>query len=332
MAGVYNVTSTVNSCTSPSSATIVSFNTSPSAPTAGNNGPVCEGSSLSLTASTVSGCTYSWSGPNAYTSIIQNPTVSSSVTSAMAGYYKVKAISISNGCASSLDSTSVTVIPKPNAKAGDDTTICPGSSIILKASGGSSYTWNNGVTQGIAFIPTSTKTYTVTVSNGFCIATDSIKVTIATLPSTPVIYLVGSVLNSTASIGNQWYFNNTIITGATSQTYTPASTGNYSCIVTDALGCSSGASNAIYIAFTGLTNFSGTKDVYIYPNPVSDKLYIEASPKSLIEISNIQGQLLETQVANTNKISIDVSAFPSGVYIIAVRNEKEMAIEKFIKE
>ncbi|MBC7937618.1 MAG: hypothetical protein H7Y86_19895 [Rhizobacter sp.] len=41
---------------------------------AGNNGPVCIGSTLSLAATTVGG-SYSWTGPNSFTSTLQNPTL-----------------------------------------------------------------------------------------------------------------------------------------------------------------------------------------------------------------------------------------------------------------
>ena len=65
------------------------------APTAGNDGPVCAGSTLSLTASTVSGATYAWTGPNGFTSTAQNPTIPDATTAAT-GTYSVTATV--NGC------------------------------------------------------------------------------------------------------------------------------------------------------------------------------------------------------------------------------------------
>ncbi|HXB10347.1 MAG TPA: hypothetical protein VNZ45_00055, partial [Bacteroidia bacterium] len=44
-------------------------------PTAGTGGPVCSGNTLSLTSTPTAGASYSWSGPNGFTSILQNPTV-----------------------------------------------------------------------------------------------------------------------------------------------------------------------------------------------------------------------------------------------------------------
>lgn len=76
-------------------------------PIAGNNGPVCAGSTLSLTASTITGATYSWTGPDGFTSSLQSPTVSNNATSAMAGNYYVT--TVVNGCTSIAGMTTVIV-------------------------------------------------------------------------------------------------------------------------------------------------------------------------------------------------------------------------------
>jgi hypothetical protein len=59
-------------------------------PTAGNTGPYCAGGTISLTASTIADATYSWTGPNGYTSTAQNPTIPNATT-AMSGTYSVTA-------------------------------------------------------------------------------------------------------------------------------------------------------------------------------------------------------------------------------------------------
>jgi len=57
-------------------------------PTALNGGPYCAGSTISLWAPTFSGATYSWTGPNGFTSADQNPTIPGA-TAANAGTYSV---------------------------------------------------------------------------------------------------------------------------------------------------------------------------------------------------------------------------------------------------
>ncbi|MCB8963405.1 MAG: HYR domain-containing protein, partial [Bacteroidales bacterium] len=111
MAGIYSVTATVAGCISPVGTTTVVVNEVPAAPVANNNGPVCIGSSLSLTASNITGATYNWTGPNGFTANIQNPTVSANATMAMAGTYTVSVIV--NGCVGTPATTNVIINQVP---------------------------------------------------------------------------------------------------------------------------------------------------------------------------------------------------------------------------
>lgn len=55
---------------------------------AGNNGPVCAGSQVNLSATIISGATYAWAGPNSFTSSLQNPAIT--FTTATAGTYTLQ--------------------------------------------------------------------------------------------------------------------------------------------------------------------------------------------------------------------------------------------------
>ncbi|MCX6922296.1 MAG: hypothetical protein NT154_03625, partial [Verrucomicrobia bacterium] len=101
--GTFNYSVTASSCLS--------------APTAGNNGPICAGSQLNLTASTVSGAIHAWTGPNGFTSSEQNPIIPNA-TIAASGQYSVTLTA--NGCTSPPGTTTATVYaapvaPSPNA-------------------------------------------------------------------------------------------------------------------------------------------------------------------------------------------------------------------------
>src|ERR1019366_2776387 len=146
----------------------LTVNAIPSTPTASNNGPVCTGTTLSLSTPTVTGATYSWTGPSSYTSSAQNPTVSTSATTAMAGTYYVT-VTV-NGCTSIAGSTAVTVNPLPTVSV-NSATICAGGSATLTATTSASspsYLWSPGgaTTTSITVSPASTTTYTVTVTDG----------------------------------------------------------------------------------------------------------------------------------------------------------------------
>ncbi|MBK9966927.1 MAG: hypothetical protein IPP07_19400 [Holophagales bacterium] len=77
-------------------------------PTAGNLGPFPTGWTIRLTASTVEGATYLWTGPNGFTSAVQNPTIPNA-TMAKAGDYSVSLIV--GGCSSGTSTTTVVVVP-----------------------------------------------------------------------------------------------------------------------------------------------------------------------------------------------------------------------------
>lgn len=78
----------------------------------------------------------------------------------------------------------ITVYPLPLIDAGDDQGICEGSSVTLTGSGSAAYSWNNGILDGIPFIPASTTTYTLTgTSAEGCVNTDQVLVTVNPIPT-----------------------------------------------------------------------------------------------------------------------------------------------------
>ena len=185
MGGTYTIIVTdVNGCTNTSSTTLT-VNTLPTA-SASNNGPLCAGQTLTLTGGPNSLSSYSWTGPDSYSSSIQSPTVSASATTAMTGTYTIT-VTDGNGC-SSTASTNATVYALPTANAGVDLTICDGSSIALDAGASSGtptlgYFWDNSLGSGVshAVSPSSITTYNVTVTDGnACTDTDDITVTVNT--------------------------------------------------------------------------------------------------------------------------------------------------------
>jgi hypothetical protein len=134
------------------------------------------------------------------------------------------------GCSSSANVT-VIVIPELVANAGEDISICNGDSITLNASGGSTYTWNNGVVGASRTVsPSVTTTYTVSVTDGFGnIDTDSIVVYVNELPnvtvSSNVTIIAGESVSLVANGAETYLWNN----GATFNAIivSPTQTTNY---------------------------------------------------------------------------------------------------------
>ena len=114
-AGTYsNIFATLNGCSSNLTGPFTLVNPSaPPTPVAGSNGPLCVGATLNLTATSGgTGATYSWTGPAAFNSTLQNP-VLNNVTVAMAGTYTV-VVSL-NGCTSLPATVTVVINPLPAA-------------------------------------------------------------------------------------------------------------------------------------------------------------------------------------------------------------------------
>ncbi|MFZ4398836.1 MAG: gliding motility-associated C-terminal domain-containing protein [Bacteroidales bacterium] len=80
-----------------------------------SNSPVCEQDSLYLLSSNIAGANYSWTGPNTFSSLLQNPLVSTKATSAMNGVYVLNVTGISGGCPDMTANVTVDVNPKPLA-------------------------------------------------------------------------------------------------------------------------------------------------------------------------------------------------------------------------
>ncbi|MCZ2356880.1 MAG: gliding motility-associated C-terminal domain-containing protein, partial [Bacteroidia bacterium] len=257
--GTYNVVAIANGCTSSVASVTVVVNPKPTAPVAGSNSPICEGQTLNLTASTVSGANYLWSGPNGYSSNLQNPTISNATT-ANNGSYTV--VAIASGCTSLVGSVNVTINPVPNpASASNNGPLCEGQTLNLTATAvsGASYSWSgpNGFssnqqnpTIGGVTLANGGTYNVVTVAAGCTSAVSSTVVVINPAPTAPTAgnnspLCVGSTLNLTSSAvagasyswtGPNGFSSN--LQNPTISNVTASNTGTYS-LVAIANGCTS---------------------------------------------------------------------------------------------
>jgi len=97
-----------------SGSAIVTVNQTPATPSPANNGPICSGQTLNLFANTTAD-SYSWTGPNSFSSSAQNPMITNATTAAT-GTYNLTVTS--NGCVSATGSTTATVNQIPAAPSG----------------------------------------------------------------------------------------------------------------------------------------------------------------------------------------------------------------------
>ncbi|HOY33120.1 MAG TPA: T9SS type A sorting domain-containing protein [Bacteroidales bacterium] len=96
--------------------------------------------------------------------------------------------------------------------------------------------------------------------------------------------------------------------------------------------------SAAYAYFTESTanieNLNPTAYAYLYPNPVKDvlNLHLPLSGKADICIYDLPGKEIYTSSAETGSISIDISKFKKGIYILKYSNTAGTIYRKFIKE
>jgi len=73
---------------------------------------------------------------------------------------------------------------------------------------------------------------------------------------------------------------------------------------------------------TGVTEVNRLSGIYIYPNPVSDKVYLNFNASGNeavnVEILNVNGQVMASAEVTHEGESIDVSQLPAGIYYIRV--------------
>ena len=137
---------------------------------------ICDGSSTQLIAT--GALSYSWSPSHSLTnSSIPYPSANPNTNT----NYIVTGTD-ANGCVNR-DTISVVVLPLPNVEAGNDTTICPGLSVQLNATGGDTYQWlttvnlSNYLISNPVATPNTLTSYVVRATdvNG-CLNTDTIRV------------------------------------------------------------------------------------------------------------------------------------------------------------
>jgi len=126
-AGNYTLKIKLNGCISSVSAPlVVAVNPLPSKPTLTSNSPIEVGATINLKATSLSGTTYNWSGPNGFSSTQQNPSISPAAIIMSGDYFATVSL---NGCVSNFsDPLTVTVNATPASYFQIPNAFVPGSS------------------------------------------------------------------------------------------------------------------------------------------------------------------------------------------------------------
>ena len=93
-------------------------------------------------------------------------------------------------------------------------------------------------------------------------------------------------------------------------------------------------SNTIYLGpSVGIEEITTTeKSIEVYPNPVRDCLTLNGDGILHLSLFTITGARVLESTANHNKVEIDMSAMPQGMYIMRVQTKEGIIVRKVVKE
>lgn len=273
-AGTYSLTVTVNGCTSAVATTTVVVNQTPAFPTISTNAPVCEGTSFFLSTSQVSGATYSWSGPNGFSSSSYTNTISNPTT-ANAGTYSVTVSA--NGCTAPVSTTSITIHALPAAPSiTTNAPFCAGGTLLLSTTSlGPTYTWSgpgsysasvrNPSRSNATAAMSGTYSLTVADGNGCVSPLSTASVTINPIPSTPVLNAPPALCT-----GNTLNMNTPVVSGATYAWSGPNSfTSSVNSPVITNLTTAMAGTYSVTVTTNGCTSAPGTATVAVNVTPAT---------------------------------------------------------------
>lgn len=251
----YTVTVTgASGCTATDEVIVTVLSTPTSVSVTASPQNVCLGNSTQLYANATGGTgvyTYNWaSTPAGFSSSESDPEVTPAVTTTYS-------VTVSDGLTNATASVVVTVLPLPNANAGNNVSIVQGTSTTLTATGGGTYAWNTGaITSSVIVSPTVTTTYNVTVTgaNG-CTKVDDVTVTVTIPPTTVSVSASSTSLcageesqlfalpaGGTGSYTYLWSSNPSgFSSGSPEPVVSPGVTTNYSVTVSDGITSTSAA-------------------------------------------------------------------------------------------
>ncbi|MGZ3866029.1 MAG: T9SS type A sorting domain-containing protein [Bacteroidia bacterium] len=205
-------------------------------------------------------------------------------------------------------------------------TVCSGSSVVLTATGATSFMWSSNAgsatTSTVSVNPTSATVYTVTGTANACSADQAISISTLSLPNVTA----NTSLDSVCSGGN------VTLTGGGALSYTwsggavdgvpfsPGTTANYTVMGTDANNCvNSDTVTVVVKTCIGIKTNSAVGLLNVYPMPATNILYVETEKNAKVRIYDITGQMVLEQSVSVGKNEINVGSLPAGAYNLAIQ-------------
>jgi serine protease len=328
---------------------------------------ICEGGTVSMNAA---GSTFQdtllWFSPGG------NPTISNSISQSVlyntAGNYIAKLYVVGGGC-HEVDSTTniITVNATPNISitSSNGTTICPGSSTLLTASGAAgSYTWtpptNLTTTSGPVTTanPSSDINYSVSGTTAGCVGTSAINIkvdqpivpNVTVNPSNASVCTVTPIVfNASASTNVSsytWSFpgGTPSSSNSSSPSVTYATMGTYTVTLIEANSCTTNNtySKVVTVGCVGVKELFSSANVNTNYNSLYKQLNITVNDNFnmhdnlAVKLIDMVGQVVYTgQLVTAGSASstvIDMSSYANGIYTVQLSGSSGVYNRKFVAE
>ncbi|NQZ38266.1 MAG: T9SS type A sorting domain-containing protein [Crocinitomicaceae bacterium] len=223
----------------------------------------------------------------------------------------------------------ITVNPLPTVVANTTSAaICAGNQVTLTGSGASTYAWDNGVGDNVAFTPGATITYTLTGTDvNSCTNTDQLTVTVNSLPtvvanSSAAVVCEGNQITLTGSGTSIYSWNNGV---TNNNAFAPASTTTYTVTGTDGNNCSNidqititvnatpvvsaNSTSTTICAGDQITLTGGGASTYAWDNSATDNVAFAPILTTTYMVTGTDGNNCST----TAQVTVTVNALPTVV-------------------
>jgi alpha-tubulin suppressor-like RCC1 family protein len=215
-----------------------------------------------------------------------------------------------------------------------DTLVCAETLVTFNGGGAKSYTWTNGVINGVGFAVTTTAIYKVTGTDGNnCSDTAIIKVNVIPLPDLTTT-LTGMVIKSNQNGASYIWLNCNNgykpISGQTNQTYVATDKGNYAVLVT--LNDCSDTSACVKVDNVGIGKTgSDHRELVVYPNPGYGSVIVKSSVGGLYSLVNEWGQTIQSFELNQDSHqTVIIENLNNGVYFLVGFNNDLLTRQKLV--
>ncbi len=281
-----------------------------------------------------------FSTPTDIGSIISNTSGSISVTfpetTPSGTGYRIRVVSTATPAIGDANATDIVINALPDVIANtSEQFVCIGNEVTLTGSGADTFAWDGGVTDGVAFTPTSTLNYTVIGTDTVTGCQNSDTVTVTVVPEVDTaVTMVGNIL--VAIMGGaeyQWLdcdSGNEPIPGADQQTFLPGSSGSYAVSIS-INGCGD-TSSCHNVTIVGLADNLHRPFLNVFPNPNNGILHFESGLQQPVDVTvlSMGGQVVLRRSALPHSSSVDLQGLANGMYVVRFSDRNVSLVKQLI--